>query len=382
MQSEQKYNVLIISATLGIGGLETYIVNLLKCLDRERFQCTVVYGGGRDDYKEEIEKQGVDVLVVPYSYAQIPYMCRIGRVMVQRRIDILCDFGGDFAAPALLAAKLLGVRGRIAMYRSSRDGFSGTFLKDIYVSVLRKMVRVFATKIVGNTRKVLSSFYSNWQSKGPQFEVVYNGVDLDKLKGEVDRSSVRRKLGIKEDVLVVGHVGRLHESKNHTAILEAFARVRKAITGMSPLLLFVGEGPLRGEIEADISRLQLTDAVILAGQRRDIPDMLGIMDVFIFPSIYEGMPTALAEAMGRGLSFVASNIEEIAEIVPEELQCQLYKPDDIIGIEKGLYELCTNEARRERVGAVAKKWASQNYDIRYSCSKLVECWLGPFSAGS
>jgi glycosyltransferase involved in cell wall biosynthesis len=380
MQSEQKYNVLIISATLGIGGLETYIVNVLKCLDRERFRCTMAYGGGRDDYKEEIEKQGVDVLFVPYSYAQIPYMCRIGRVMAQRRIDILCDFGGDFSAPALLVAKTLGVQSRIAMYRSSRDGFSSTFLKDIYVSVLRKMVRAFATKIIGNTRKVLSSFYSNWQSKGPQFEVVYNGVNLDKLKGEVDRNSVRRKLGIKEDAFVVGHVGRLHESKNHTAILEAFARVRKTVAGAC--LLLVGEGPLRREIEANVSRLQLTDAVILAGQRRDIPDMLGIMDVFIFPSIYEGMPTALAEAMGRGLPFVASNIEEITEIVPEELQCQLYKPDDIIGFEKGLYELCTNEARRERVGVVAKKWASQNYDIHYSCSKLVECWLSPFSASS
>jgi glycosyltransferase involved in cell wall biosynthesis len=377
VNSEQKYNLLIISATLGIGGLETYVVNVLKCLNKKLFQCTVVYCGGKNDYQKEIENQGVDVLFVPYSYIQIPYMFKIGRIIAQRKIDILCDFGGDFAAPAILTAKFLGVKSRTVMYRSSRYGFRNTILKDMYASALRKIVRVSATGIIGNTRKVLSSFYPDWQSKGPPFEVVHNGVDLEKLRGELDRISVRRKFGIKEDAFIIGHVGRLHESKNHTAILEAFAKMHKTVTGTSVLLLLVGEGPLREKIEADISRLQLADAVIMTGQRRDIPDMLGAMDVFIFPSIYEGMPNALVEAMGQGLPFVASNIEEISEIVPQQLQCQLYKPNDITGIANGLYKLCTDKDCRQRVATAGEQWARQNYNIQNSCNKLVNSWLRP-----
>lgn len=373
MSKDKKYNVLLIAATLGVGGIETYILNLLKVIDRDLFNPVVVYNGvGADTYRPEIEQMGIKVILVPNPYTQVTFLWRIARIIKKYNIGIICDFRNDFSASSLAVAKILGVRSRVTMYRSSQAGFKSNIFKAIYSAVLHNVVKKTATRIIGNTTKVLDSFYPN-RGKDDRFAVVNNGVEIQKFAHDIDREKIRSELGIANDAIVVGHLGRLHESKNHSVILEVFDKLHRRLEKTH--LLLVGDGPLWNDIERQIELLNIAEFVTMAGQRMDVPQMLAAMDVFVYPSIYEGMPTALVEAMAAGVAFAASNIAEISEIVPPELEGQLFNAYDVEGIEEAVYGLCTNKPKRQFVASCAKRWASANYAIEKSVSQLCEHWL-------
>lgn len=370
------YNVLIITVTLGVGGLETYVLNLIKTLDRNRFTPYIVYEGrGDQTYRSEIEKMGIEVLRIPCSRIQAGFLLSICSVMRSRNIDIVCDFRSDFAGPTLFAAKLLGVKSRVDMYRSSKAGFKPTLLRNMFAGLLRQITKHSATCIIGNTGKVLDSFYRNWQSDG-RFAVINNGLAIERFSGPSAKNVIRAAFKISAKKIVIGHLGRLHESKNHDTILEVFKRLHARCAETH--LLIVGKGPLKQHIEDQVNRMGLHNCVTLAGERRDIPEVLSAMDIFFFPSIYEGMPNALLEAMCCGLPFVGSNIHEIVEIVPPQLRDQLCRPCDKETLETRLFELCENPGKREHIGTVARQWVCANYSIEKSVDQLCNRWLMPF----
>ncbi len=380
MRRKTQYTVLLITTGLGVGGLETYLVRLVKVMDRDVFRPIVVYNkADSETYRNAIESMGIEVLHIATGYSQIQFMGKIKKVMESRGIDIVCDFRGDFAGPTLLVAKLLGICSRVAMYRSSRQGFRESFAKNAYAFVLHKIVEKTATRIIGNTEKVLDVFYPN-RSTDARFAVVYNGVDLSMFTKAIDKAAIRASLGIGSVRIVIGHLGRLHKAKNHDVVIEVFRRLHKMLSETQ--LLLVGDGSLRQRINDRIKTLGLSNCVTLAGQRLDVPEMLGAMDLFIYPSIYEGMPNALVEAMASGLSFVASNIQEISEILPAALHTQLFGANDVAALEDALYQLCTDKKRRDMVGAAAKEWISKNYSIEHSAELLIKHWLAPFDTRS
>jgi glycosyltransferase involved in cell wall biosynthesis len=128
---------------------------------------------------------------------------------------------------------------------------------------------------------------------------------------------VRRELGIPPHALVVGHVGNLLPVKNHRLLIETFAEIgRQAPAAM---LLMIGTGPLKTDLEAQVAALGLTSRVIFAGARSDVPTLLmGAIDVFMFPSLWEGLPLAAVEAQAAGLPIALSDrVSEEADVVPE-----------------------------------------------------------------
>ena len=135
--------------------------------------------------------------------------------------------------------------------------------------------------------------------------ILHNGVDLNVFRyNEAGRQRIREEFVI-EDKFVVGHIGRLNKQKNHRFLLDVFAKLQ-SIRGDTVLLL-VGIGEEQEQICAWIKELDIEDKVILAGQRFDIPDILSAMDIFVFPSLHEGMPNTVIEAQATGLPCVISD---------------------------------------------------------------------------
>lgn len=376
--SIRRYNILFVTTTLGTGGLETYLVNVIKTLDFKKFCPIVVYNGlGNDDYVPVLKQMNIQIIKIPNSYWQIDFIYRVFKVIKDYKVDIVCDFRDDFSAPSLTAAKLAGVRSRVAMYRSSRWGFKPTFFKKCYVFVAHMIVRIFATRIIGNTSKVLDSFYKNWSNKS-KFAVVHNGIPLNKFNCKEDRLKIRKELNIPEKAFVIGHVGRLHESKNHTNIIATFLKIKKECPAAH--LLLVGEGELRDDIEKELKSNSVSRFTTMTGCRSDISRLHNTMDVFFYPSIFEGMPTAFIEAMASGLPFIASNIAEIEEIVPEELHDKLFHPNDVKSMSEAVIEFYEKPQERRRCGKIAYQWARNNYSIEDSVLKLLQHLLFPFQA--
>jgi glycosyltransferase involved in cell wall biosynthesis len=369
-------NVLIVMSTLEAGGLETYVVNLLSVLDRTRFRVTVVTTLRRGGWHQDaLRRLGVDTLFCPNPYSQIGYLRAVRRIIRERAVDVVCDFRGAFAAPTLWAARRERVRSRVVMWRSTRLGFRPSAARTLYYGLIHRCTRAWATRIIGNTRRVLDAHYPGWEEDA-RFAVVYNGVDLSRFRPDRCGDAVRRELDIPADRVVIGHVGRFHVSKNHPTLLAAFAALRRQVPAVQLLLVGGGEG--RPDIEQTIRELGIEGSVTLAGPRRDVPDLLSAMDVFFFPSRYEGMPNALIEAMACGRTFVASRIPEIVEILPDGLQGQLCDVDDVTAYANQLAALCADPQRRQRLSEMGVRWAREQYSIEASAEALCRQWTAPF----
>jgi glycosyltransferase involved in cell wall biosynthesis len=135
--------------------------------------------------------------------------------------------------------------------------------------------------------------------------VVNNGIDLARFQQKCDKNEMRRKFQIPEDNFVIGHVGRFSEVKNHRFLLEIFGEIAKQME--NAFLLLVGDGEERGFVEAELKRRNLGDKYKILSNRSDVDELMSAMDVFVFPSLFEGLPVVLIEAQAKGLPCVVSD---------------------------------------------------------------------------
>ena len=162
-----------------------------------------------------------------------------------------------------------------------------------------------ATDLFACSKAAGEFYYGKKAVESGLVKVIYNAIDLEKYKfNKSIRNKVRKELNL-ENKFVVGHIGRMAPQKNQLFLLRVFAEVKKE--KKDAVLLMVGDGPLRSEIENEILKLGLTDSVILLGVRNDVPNLLMAMDVFVLPSFYEGLPVVCVEAQACGLKCVLSN---------------------------------------------------------------------------
>jgi glycosyltransferase involved in cell wall biosynthesis len=193
--------------------------------------------------------------------------------------------------------------------------------------------------------------------------LIWNGAPLDEfapVAPEVARAA-RRSLGVAEDALVVGAIGRLNEQKGHRYLVEA----APALLGPRPSahLLIVGDGDQMEPLKAEAAALGLAGRVTFAGHRTDIPALLGAIDVFAISSTYEGTPLALFEAMAAGKAIVSTAVDGCREVLEEGVTALLVPPRDGAALAKGLGRVLDDVGLRRSLAAHARG-ASARYDIR------------------
>lgn len=172
----------------------------------------------------------------------------------------------------------------------------------IFRTCLKRASHVVA--LSERTAKDLSQAFSLPPEK---MSVVPNGIERSVLTPVQDRTALRRELGLPENALLAGTVGRLHKHKNHETTIEAVALARKQ--GVPIVAVLVGEGAERNELESFARERGVSDAVIFAGARRPVAPWIQAMDLFVLPSIWEGQPLALLQAAACGIPVLATNIE-------------------------------------------------------------------------
>lgn len=177
---------------------------------------------------------------------------------------------------------------------------------------MRKLIWRNATQLLGCSTDACEFVFGPGCMDDPRCRVLYNGFDVDLFRFDADgRAAVRKQYGLEES-FVVGHVGRFEEQKNHRQLIEQFA----AICARRPdaMLLCVGRGSLMDEIRAKSETLGISDRVIFAGAQKDTPAYYSAMDVFLFPSLYEGLGSVLIEAQANGLSVITTQT-----VVPQDI---------------------------------------------------------------
>ena len=165
-----------------------------------------------------------------------------------------------------------------------------------------------------------------------EITLIYNGAPALPPTASMEsaaglRSSVRARLGVGNDTSILLTVGRLDDQKGHRQIVEALPRLLSERPDL--VLAWAGDGPLRQALAADLRRLGLDSHVLILGQRNDVSDLLRAADLFLFPSLFEGLPFALLEAMAHGLPVVASDAASIPEIVHDGVHGLLFSAGDV-----------------------------------------------------
>lgn len=205
-------------------------------------------------------------------------------------------------------------------------------------------------------------------------EVIYNGIDIENFKlknsdSQIGNSELRRELGIKEEEKVIGTVGRLTEEKGHIYLLKAAKKVIAEFPNIK--FLIVGDGPLMKNLKFEVGSLKLENKVVFAGIRDDIPDMLGIMDVFVMPSLKEGMPMALLEAMAAGRPVIATNAGAIPKIIENDYSGILIEPKDEVKLSSTIIKLLKDKKQSKFLG----KNAYEVVKSKFSAKKMAQSYI-------
>lgn len=279
------------------GGLENFIMNIYRNLDREKVQFDVIVHSIREgDYTKEIEHLGGKVYLAPRK-SKHP----IGNFLAIRRIvkengyqTVIRHSDNAFPVLDLLAARMAGAKRRIYQSHSSNSSHVG----------LHKFFRMFMG-CIPTDRFACSENAGRWMYGNRKFEVVKNAIDVEQYRFDAALREKVRKEWQMENCVVYSHVGIYMPAKNHKFLIAFFHEIVKKQP--SAKLLLIGEGGLREEIERQVDELNLQEHVILTGIRSDVPELLQMTDVFLFPSIYEGLPLSVIEAQAAGLPCLISD---------------------------------------------------------------------------
>jgi glycosyltransferase involved in cell wall biosynthesis len=306
--------------TLDPGGVETWLLHLLKSLDTKQFQfdfCT--FGSHAGLYALQVEKLGARVFRCPRSQNFWKFDRSFRKILREGRYDVVHSHVHGFSGVLLRWAHLEGVPVRIAHSHNSHDGKSNGTARRAYRFLTRHLIRRHATHGLAASREAADDIFLDWKNDS-RVAIVHCGIDLDRFRGAVDCNLSRKQIGLPAGAVVIGHVGNFIAAKNHAFFLEIAAQVRKHRPDMHFLL--IGDGPCRAEIEARARTLGFKGNMHFLGTRTDVPTLLRTcIDVLVFPSLlWEGLPLAVVEAQAAGLRCVISNnITPEVVIVPNQV---------------------------------------------------------------
>ena len=299
--------VLQIGMTDNLGGIENYLINYYRNIDKTKVQFDFINIYPNDlCFQDELISGGSKVYKVSNYYKHpIKYIKEVKKIIKDNNYEIIhCNMNSAVMIYPLIAAKL--GKAKVIIAHSHNASSDKGFVKSLLHSINKHFISLFANKFFACSDKAGKWFYSKRILNSNNYYVIKNAINTDKFKyNEEVRNNKRKELNIGKDTLVIGHVGRFNKQKNHTFLIDIFNELHKKNNNSK--LILVGIGPLYDEIENKIKQLNLSDDVLLLGQRNDVNELMQAMDIFVLPSLYEGLPLVGVEAQASGLNCIFSS---------------------------------------------------------------------------
>lgn len=340
--------------SLEVGGAERTLVDLVNNLEPDQFDVTIWTiaepGPFASDVKDHVRVRSLEAT----SKADVRTPVRFVRALRRERPDILQSFlfydntlatiAGQFSSDTTV---ITGVR---AVPNEPSTGRT----------LVRRVTCRLADHIVSNSEAGVD-FIVDHGADRDDVSVVHNGRDLEAYRNGEATPELRESLGIPAGAPVVGTVGRLIERKGHYDLLEAWPMVLEEHPEAE--LLIVGDGPEREGLEEQARELGVWDSVQLPGTRDDVPALLDLMDVFAFPSHFEGLPGALLEAMAAGLPVVATPVDGNAELIDDEESGLFVPVGDPNALAREVRRICSHPQLGESLGDEAAHVAATEFSL-------------------
>jgi glycosyltransferase involved in cell wall biosynthesis len=350
-----RHRVIYLSHAFHVGGAEEMVFNLVRHLP-PRFEPVIVCIHSAGPIGEEIRKTGVEFHVLDLNPGlRHPFhLIQLERALTALRPDIVHTF--------LLTASLYG---RLAAMFARVPVIIGTEV-NIYENKQPRHIKAERWLMAKTDSVVVSAgsvrdFYIEQVGAEPsKIEVIYNAVDWSQLETTRTRDDMRAELNVGAGTIVAGIVARLTEQKAHSVLFQSMA----STPGLEQLhLIVVGDGHLRAPLEKQAGDLGIADRVRFLGARRDLGNLMSAMDMFVMPSLWEGLPLSMVLAMGAALPVVATSVAGIPEVVQDGQTGLLVPPNDAPALGAALRKLVQGPALRRDLGLAARASALPRYGV-------------------
>lgn len=355
-------------ASLHLGGSQAFVMNMYRNIDRSKVQFDfVVTPETKEGFYDEITNLGGKIFTCPRYKGT-------NHIQYNKWWDDFFNkhpeykvIHGHVRSTASIYLKIAKRHGLVTIAHSHSTS-NGNGISAIVKRIMQLPIRKQADYLFACSDKAGKWLYGEKAITQQNYYMIPNGVDLKRFKFDVNkRNQMRMTLGIKEDIMILGHIGRLSTPKNHKFLLNVFNQYHK-INSNSKLLL-VGDGELFDSIKQHINKLDINDAVIMTGSKQNTEDYYQIMDIFLFPSLWEGLPVSVVEAQANGLQCIISDV--ITHDVDLTALIQ-YLPLD----EKLWLGAIIEAHKRKRIGLTSEdRVRLQPFDAITVANKLQEFYL-------
>ncbi len=370
-QPHRRLKVLHLLVSLPVGGAEDLVAAIVRGLDPERFSAEVACIGFPGPVGAELYEAGYPVSYLGLDVKRTSswrLVADLRRLLQELRPDILHTHLYHPNLYGRLAALGLGLPGVVAAVHNS------------YTRV-KSHRRLWNYLLARTADRILVGSAQVWRDvrrydgvPASRLLLLPYGIRLAESEAKLSREEARQALQVAGFVL--GTVGRLEEQKGHTYLLTALAQVQRRIPDAT--LVLVGDGRRREALERQARELGLADRVRFLGTRRDLALIYRALDLFVQPSLWEGLPLAVLKAMGAGLPVLATRVSGVQEVINDGSNGRLVAPGDPEGLAQAIMELYERPEIRSGLGAAAHLTIRDHYSLEAMLAQLeglyVELW--------
>ncbi len=357
--------ILQLTTHFNIGGISNYILSLSDALKQKGIECVVVSAGG--DLEYELRKRGIPHRTLnirtkfEFSPKVLLSIFKLVQIIRDENIDIIHAHTRVSQVAASYASRITGVP-----YVTTCHGF--------FKKRLRVIFDTWGLKVIAISDAVKMHLEKDLGVNKDRIEVIYNGVDINRFtkdypKEEIDL--IKKSLGFKGGP-IIGTIGRLSPVKGQRLLIEALKDIilrREDAEG-----LIVGDGPEERSLKSLTKSLGLDESIHFVHSDYDTHKFLSIMDIFVFPSVKEGLGIALLEALASGKACIASDVGGIRNIIKDGLNGILVPVGDISGIQDAILNLLANKELRNKMGQIGRELVRERFTLDNMADSIIKLY--------
>lgn len=366
--------VLQVTSGMNCGGIESMIMELYRNIDTTKIQFDFVVSINEEMFfSEEIRRLGGRIFYVPP-------VSETGPLTYVKNLKELIINNGPYTAVhahtlynvglAMIAAKLAKVKIRISHSHNTNAVDKNGFVFKMYFYLMRHLAIKNSTHLLGcGIEACKYLFGKDCVNKGKTI-VQPNAINLNKFSrlNNENKLALKELLGLSEDTVVLGHIGRFNKQKNHGFLIEILEKALQE--KLKVCLVMIGEGDFKRNIESLVETKGLSEYSHFLGLRNDVPELINIFDIFLFPSLFEGLPVSLVEVQAMGVPCLIS--DNITDEVDMGVGLIKYLP--LGSVDRWVKEIKCTDYKRVPSNVSHKAISQKKYDVKSAVENLLEIY--------
>lgn len=355
----------------GMGGSEHVVYDIVRKLDKDRFDVLVI-GFKEGPIRRTYEKLGVKVEVISKKWKyDFGFIKRLRYVLKNEGIHLVNAHHLSPLLNSYLATRMTGIK---LIYTEH------SVWQYLEMGGLKKILSNFllwnTNAIVAISNQLLQYYSDNPFVSEKKICLIINGIDLLKFLS-IDRSLLKEKLGFKPDDKLIGMVANIRPEKNHKILISAFSKLSRILKNSH--LLLIGLDCMDGEVQQYASSMKGAERIHFLGPREDVPDILNILDIFCLPSVHEGLPLTILEAMACGVPVVGADVMGINEVVTDNVNGLLFPSGDETVLAEKVKMIVRDDSLSIRLRRAGIAYVKDNYCLDDKIKEYVSLFQNLFS---